>query len=231
MIAHRGLSGLERENTCPAFVAAGQRTYFGIETDVHITKDGKFILCHDSDIERVAGVNMIIEETDFDTLRAVRFTGIYDDFPRADIFLPTLEEYVHICKKYKKHPILEIKGTFTDEQTRRAVNVLKSFGMLDETVFISFSKGSCLSVKRVYPEAKIQFLTGAVKDDVLEDALNFCIENGFDADFDHRMITKEAVDRIHEAGLLFNCRTVNTAELAEKMKELGLDFITTNILE
>ena len=23
MVAHRGLSGLERENTCPAFVAAG----------------------------------------------------------------------------------------------------------------------------------------------------------------------------------------------------------------
>ena len=34
MIAHRGLSGLERENTCPAFVAAGVKSYYGIETDV-----------------------------------------------------------------------------------------------------------------------------------------------------------------------------------------------------
>ena len=39
MIAHRGLSGLERENTCSAFVAAGNRSYFGIETDVHRTAD------------------------------------------------------------------------------------------------------------------------------------------------------------------------------------------------
>ncbi len=30
MIAHRGLSGIEMENTCSAFVAAGNRTYFGI---------------------------------------------------------------------------------------------------------------------------------------------------------------------------------------------------------
>ena len=47
MVAHRGLSGLERENTCAAFVAAGNRSYFGIETDVHTTRDGKFVIIHD----------------------------------------------------------------------------------------------------------------------------------------------------------------------------------------
>ena len=44
IIAHRGLSGIECENTNAAFVAAGNRSYFGIETDVHITADGKFVL-------------------------------------------------------------------------------------------------------------------------------------------------------------------------------------------
>lgn len=40
MVAHRGLSGIERENTLLAFVAAGNRSYWGIECDVHVTKDG-----------------------------------------------------------------------------------------------------------------------------------------------------------------------------------------------
>ena len=44
MIAHRGLSGLERENTAAAFVAAGNRSYYGMETDIHRTKDGRFIV-------------------------------------------------------------------------------------------------------------------------------------------------------------------------------------------
>ena len=44
MIAHRGLSGIELENTCSAFVAAGNRSYFGIETDVHVTADGQYII-------------------------------------------------------------------------------------------------------------------------------------------------------------------------------------------
>ena len=37
VIAHRGLSGIERENTNAAFVAAGNRSYYGIETDIHRT--------------------------------------------------------------------------------------------------------------------------------------------------------------------------------------------------
>jgi len=43
MVAHRGCSGLEKENTNSAFVAAGSRSYFGIESDVHITADGKYV--------------------------------------------------------------------------------------------------------------------------------------------------------------------------------------------
>lgn len=40
MIAHRGMSGIELENTNAAFIAAGNRSHFGIETDVHKTADG-----------------------------------------------------------------------------------------------------------------------------------------------------------------------------------------------
>ena len=53
MIAHRGVCGLERENTCAAFVAAGNRSYYGVETDVHRTADGKFIIIHDDNISRL----------------------------------------------------------------------------------------------------------------------------------------------------------------------------------
>jgi hypothetical protein len=42
VVAHRGLSGIERENTNSAFVAAGNRSYYGIETDIHKTADGRF---------------------------------------------------------------------------------------------------------------------------------------------------------------------------------------------
>ena len=55
IVAHRGLSGLERENTASAFVAAGNRSYFGIETDVRVTADGNFVLLHDDNTLRCGG--------------------------------------------------------------------------------------------------------------------------------------------------------------------------------
>ena len=72
MIAHRGVSGLELENTCAAFVAAGNRSYFGIETDVHVTADGKFIIIHDDSTGRVGTEAMTVEETSFEVLRGLQ---------------------------------------------------------------------------------------------------------------------------------------------------------------
>lgn len=227
MIAHRGLSGIERENTCPAFTAAGAKSYFGIETDVHLTRDGKFILCHDSNLERVVGVKMIIEEEDFDTLRAVRFTDICNDKARADVFLPSLDEYLHICGKYEKEAVLEIKGSWSEDETARLAESVTAAGMIEQTTFISFSKESCLGIRKAYPGAKVQFLFN--KD--LEDGLSFCLENNFDADMSFRIVTENAVSVLHSAGLLVNCWTVNTVADAERMKECGVDMITTNILE
>ena len=54
-IAHRGLSAIECENTNAAFIAAGNRSYFGIETDVHVTADKRFVIIHDDTMKRVSG--------------------------------------------------------------------------------------------------------------------------------------------------------------------------------
>ena len=105
MIAHRGVSGLERENTCPAFVAAGVKSYYGIETDVHVTKDGKYILVHDDDLKRVANLDICVEESTFDELRAVKMTDIDGVTERADIFLPTLEEYISILASERQKSV------------------------------------------------------------------------------------------------------------------------------
>ena len=110
MIAHRGVSGLERENTCPAFVAAGVKSYYGIETDVHITADGKVIVYHNDNLKRLTGLDMVIEETTFDELRKIRLKDTDLITERNDLFLPTLEEYVSICRKYDKQSILELKN-------------------------------------------------------------------------------------------------------------------------
>ena len=227
MIAHRGLSGLERENTCPAFVAAAVKSYYGIETDVHVTKDGKYIVVHDDTLARVAGLNLVVEETDFAALRAVRMTDVDGVTPRADIFLPSLEEYLSICKKYNKVAVLELKNRMECEHVWGIAQTVEKMGWLEKTVFISFAGENLVDLRKKYPTAQAQFLT----DQATDEAFRFMVENKFDADLCGYCVSKEFVDKLHSVGIKVNCWTLDKLEHAELAKECGVDFITTNILE
>ena len=47
LLGHRGYSDQYSENTMLAFSKAIESGFDGIETDVHKTKDGVLVLCHD----------------------------------------------------------------------------------------------------------------------------------------------------------------------------------------
>ena len=121
VVAHRGLSGIEKENTNAAFIAAGNRSYYGIETDVHRTLDGKFVCFHDDNTARVAIDSMVIEETTFDTLRKLLLTDTDGIKGREDLKIPTLKEYIATCKRYEKIAVLELKNEFTKEDIEKII--------------------------------------------------------------------------------------------------------------
>ena len=227
MIAHRGVSGLEMENTCPAFLVAGVKSYYGIETDVHVTKDGKYILFHDNTLTRILGVDKVVEESMFDELRAYRMKDLDGVTERADLFLPSLEEYIAICKKYNKVAVLELKNPTEETHIYRIAEIIREKGWLDKTTFISFIGNNLVALRKKYANVQAQFLT----EYPTEENLQFMIQNSLDADLRMSCLTKEYVDKLHGAGRKVNCWTVNTLENAQKAKELGVDFITTNILE
>ena len=102
MVAHRGLSGIEVENTIDAFNLASKHTYFGIETDIHVTLDGKYIVHHDDNLERICGVDMVIEETNYDDLRKIKGLGLSATWRYYDELLgifPECEKYLEIIPK------------------------------------------------------------------------------------------------------------------------------------
>lgn len=226
IIAHRGVSGLERENTCAAFIAAGNRSYYGIETDVHVTKDGKFIVFHDDTTDRLLGIHHVVEETDYETLRSLRLTDL-DGTRRGDLVLPSLEEYIRVCKKYGKECVLELKNHFEMKHIREIISIIRSEDWLDHTTFISFDLANCICVRQCLPDQRIQYLV----QEVTEEIFSQLVQYGFALDADYRTITRERVAACRKAGIAVNVWTVNTVETAEKMLEFGVDYITTNILE
>ena len=78
-----------------------KRSYFGIETDIHKTADGKFVVIHDETTERVSGgaVNINVESVTRDEIEKVTLPDIDGSKNRADIKIPFLKDYIKICKK------------------------------------------------------------------------------------------------------------------------------------
>lgn len=227
IVAHRGASGLERENTIPAFVAAGNRSYYGAECDIHVTTDGKFLVYHDNETARLCNENLVLEENDFAALRALKLKESGADTFSDTLIIPTLEEYLYILARYGKTAVIELKNRMKAEDIRKVVEICKQRYALEKVVFISFDFDNLLDVRKILPEQPVQFLTGELAEGLAEKLA----AHRMDVDIGWWTLTKEAVENFHRKGVKVNCWTCDEKEAALKLIDWGVDFITSNVLE
>lgn len=227
VIAHRGLSGIEKENTNSAFVAAGNRSYFGIETDVHRTADGKFVVFHDDCTSRVALDSMVIENTSYQTLTRLQLTDIDGERGRRDLVIPDLSDYIKICKKYEKECVLELKNAFEPEDIQKIVDIISGLKYLEHVIFISFALVNLQILRKMLPNQRIQYLLSEFD----ENTIATLVDNRLDLDIRYDAITPDRVKALHDAGIEVNCWTVDDPAHAKQLIDADVDYITSNILE
>lgn len=112
--AHRGLWNAEEnrpENSLAAFRAALEKGY-GIELDVHRTKDGRLVVHHDDSLQRMTGVDRLIAQSTFEEVRACRL-------PNGEP-IPTYDEVLDLVAG-RAPMIVEIKVEGNAEAVCRAV--------------------------------------------------------------------------------------------------------------
>lgn len=227
VVAHRGLSGIEVENTNSAFVAAGNRSHWGIETDIYKTADGKFVIGHDDNYKRLSGEEIFLEKETLERLREVVFFDKDGTKNRVDLRPATLENYLSIVKKYEKHAVLELKSNFTDEEIARIIEIIREYDYLDNLTFISFNYDNLLRVRKILPNQSAQYLFWKITDAEIERL----VRDKIDVDVWVVELTKEQIEACHRAGLKVNCWTVDDPKKAEELASWGIDIITSNILE
>lgn len=108
--AHRGLHNLQMkvpENSMKAFILA-KETGYGIELDLHLTKDGEVIVFHDDDLLRACGSNLKIEELTRDELSEYKIFETDEKIPLLTEVLEEIDGKIPLLielkntKKYKK---------------------------------------------------------------------------------------------------------------------------------
>lgn len=138
-VAHRGLSACYPENTAAAFRAAGQLGFGGIETDVQWTSDGHPVCMHDATVDRTTDGTGSVADMTLAQIQALD-AGSFVDGAFSGCRVPTVEEYLGVCRAYGAAPFIEIKtaNNVTNARLLALLETVDGYGLLNRAVFLSF---------------------------------------------------------------------------------------------
>ena len=103
-IAHRGYVSKGVENSIEALEGAAEVGADYVEFDIILTKDNKFVVMHDYNLKRLAGLNKRVQDMNFDEV--VGLTIKQGDFTSK---IPSLEEFVNKAKELNMNLVIELK--------------------------------------------------------------------------------------------------------------------------
>ncbi len=226
-IGHRGFNYGAPENTIIGFQLAANAGFYGVETDVQCTKDGYWILSHDTTIDRMTNGTGVIKDmmlADIKQYYVDAGNGIAQ-YPKLRI--PTFEEFLKTCKKYNIIPVIEIKGSgYSSANYDELVRLIRKHGFENKCVVISFTTSQLDEVrKRSYGIVLAPLIP------IGTDNLNYVKKLGNAMiNPDNSTLDEAAVELAHQNGVLVMTWTVNNYDRAKELMDMGVDYITTDFL-
>lgn len=223
VVAHRGASVEQPENTIEAFEAAIDAGADAVEFDVRMTADGYAVVMHDPDVSRTTGGSGLVSGM---RLEETRKLGV-----------PTVEETLR-CISGRAAADIEIKNLpgepdFTPDRepaVEATLDALEAVGFPGQVIVSSFNPASIARSRSLRPEVPTGLLTGYEVD--AEEALGRATSHGHPWVLPFVSKVLEAGDgfaeRVHDSGALLGVWIADDPETARRLFELGVDAVATN---
>lgn len=228
LVAHRGMRSVAPENTTASFTEAGKHGYWGAECDVYRTKDGVWIISHDSHTYRMMDKSALIEKKTYEELMDMNVDNGVNIDKYEDLKICSLEEYLDICKKYNMTPVIELKGKNNTEYYSEIVELANQFEV--NPVYISFHIENLQTMRRL-TQCKMYYLVQKISEDDIQDAKS--IENcgiDFNGNKD-KNFKSDIIKKCQDAGLELGAWTINEEDALQKLEQYGITLITTDCIE
>ena len=232
IVAHRGASHDAPENTLPAFRLAWEQGADAIEGDFLLTKDNRIVCIHDKSTERLAGSKLIVKESTLAQLQELD-VGIKKGEKFKGVKIPTIAEVFATIPEDKKI-FIEIKCG--KEIIPPLLTAIKASGLKDEQVVMICFQAEVIRVfKTKAPRYKAYWLSNFKRNDEgvwspsLETVLRTLMSTQADGLDSHHGIPAQAAKRIQREGFEWHVWTVNDLKTAKRLKELGVESITTDV--
>ena len=153
VIAHRGYSGKYPENTMLAFEKAAEAGCDEIELDVHVTKDGQVVVCHDEVLGHAVDGEGVVKDHTWEELRRMNAAKLYPQLTEFER-IPLFEEYCAWAAGQNITTNVELKtgGYYYEEIEEKTAEIVKRYGLQERVMFSSFNHVSLLRIKQLLPE-------------------------------------------------------------------------------
>lgn len=216
VIAHRGASKAERENTLAAFRRAGEMGSNAVELDVRRTADGKMAVHHDA---ALADGRLIFEM----------------DASELPEHIPLLPEALDACAgmwvniEIKNHPI-DADFDATDALAATVAAHLAERGEDHRWLISCFHRPTVDAMRTLRPEVRTAWLTEGVRDEDCERVAREMANMGHTALHPYtKHLNRNCVEVFHKHGLQVNSWTIDDPARMAEVIEWGIDGICTNV--
>ncbi|MFF9125615.1 glycerophosphodiester phosphodiesterase [Streptomyces sp. NPDC014889] len=213
-IGHRGVMGVEPENTLRSFVAAQQAGLDVIELDLHLSKDGALVVMHDDEVDRTTDGSGAIADKTLAELRSL-------DAGRGER-IPVFEEVLDAVRTPLQAEIKDVSAA------RALADVLHERDLVSRVEVSSFHDEAIAEIARLVPGVRTALVASRYGSDVVErataaGAATVCLNI--------RRLTLEIVEHARKADLRIIGWVVNTLDHLRLVRALELDGATTDYPE
>jgi len=224
VIAHRGASAVAPENTMAAFRRAVEMGTECIETDLHLSRDGRLIIVHDTTLNRTTSGDGMVRNYTFNELRQLD-AGSWFSEKYAGERLPAIEELLDFAGQADLSLYLEIKGGAGYGVERAVISALRGRKESKATVVLCFDASV---LDRIHQLDRL-LMTGLLFDSGGEDMVKEAVRVGA-RQIGPRgdCVTPELIEDAHRRGLKVVTWTINEPAQMRSLAAAGVDGIMTN---
>jgi len=216
IIAHRGVTRNDQENTLPAFHKAFSEGADGLEIDVRLSKDEKPIIFHDEDTSRLFKQSLEIKKTNFSELEALG---------NSENRIPLLNEVLDFLPQ-NKECFIEIKSDANTVPFLDKLRIEKK-----NVTFLSFDKNVVSALKKRFPNklAFQSFHTLQIERYGIKKILEFYKKGNSDGlSIDVRDLSNKTIDKLLEKKIDLIIWTLNSMERLRELSKKNIRAIITD---
>ena len=216
IIAHRGVTRNDQENTLPAYHQAFSEGADGLEIDVRLSKDEKPIIFHDEDTSRLFKKNLEIKNTTFFELKALG---------NNENRIPLLDEVLDFLPQ-NKECFIEIKSDANTVPFLDKLRIEKK-----DITFLSFDKNVVLALKKRFPNKLVfqSFHMLQIERYGIKKILEFYKNGNSDGlSIDIRGLSNKTIDKILEKKIDLIIWTLNSMERLKELSKKNIRAIITD---